>query len=81
MYNTALITSCIGSYEFVGDLKQFQHHVGGTHVPQQPLLVFLGLPDPRLRGLLDTESGQPQQDLEQRETIYYITLHYIVWST
>ena len=81
MNNTTLITSCNGSYKFVGDLKQFQHHVGGTHVPQQPLLVFLGLPDPRLRGLLDTESGQPQQDLEQRETIYYITLHYIVWST
>ena len=73
MYHTALITSCIDSYEFVGDLKQFQHHAGGTHVPKQPLLVFLGLPDPRLSRLLDTESGQPQQDLEQRETIHYIT--------
>lgn len=46
----------------IGDLQELQHHAVSSHVPQQPLLLLLGL----LPGaaLLDTQLTEAQQDLE-----------------
>lgn len=49
------------TYLLVRDLQEFQDHTVSSHVPEEPLLLFLILL--ARDALQDTQFAQPQQDL------------------